>query len=179
MQYKHHNGRHQKVDSAMFALPPNWLLLCKQDIHKHTEPASVCMHANLQRALAQIHSTNMSRACQWFSDCSQSFKHPCVHSGNWKRRGHISRFLSSPCSLVNTQCWSLLQKVWAAGTAVHVATQACWTCMSTHSMLWDENIHICKHPMLKSGLTRGTNFLSCCEECALLKGSDMYLSAGL
>jgi len=165
----------------MFARPQTCLFLCKQDIHKHKEPACVCMHTNLQRALAQIHSTNMHRARQWFSDCSQSFKHPCVHSGNWKRRKetHKQVFELSVYTDTHTVLELAAERLGSWHCCVSTRSHTCWTCTGTYSMLWDENIHICKHPMLKCGLTRGTNFLSCCEEGALLKGSDMYLSAGL
>lgn len=107
--------------------PKNCPFLCKGDVHRHQEPACVCMHTSPQCSLSETHSTNRRRASQWFSYCSQTLQHWCVYPGSCEKKedgGHTGRYVSA-CrrtleqrQVLVAECRCLLLKVPAAGAVV-------------------------------------------------------------
>lgn len=173
--------------------PKNCLFLCKGDVHRHQEPACVCTHRSPQCSLSETHSTNRRRASQWFSYCSQTLQRWCVYPGSWEkkedggaRRKVRERVSAYTGTKAGTSCRMAVPAAEGAGgwgscvsTHSHASISDVYGRSRTRSTLRDECIRIRIPPLLKCSLTCDTSSPCYRLECVLLKGSGMYLSAGL
>lgn len=107
-----------------------WTLLCllgpkpacsfANKTYTNTKSQHVC--ACIQTYSVLLHRYTAQTCTELASDfltvARVSNIHVCTLVTGKGGRRHISRFLSSLCTLIHTQCWSLLQNVWVTGTAV-------------------------------------------------------------